>query len=482
MFSRIKNLLFENQNLHQSIAKNTFWLFFGQIFGRLARVAIIIYAARILGPASWGAFSYATSLVAFLTIFTDIGISAIVTRESAKSPEVSNKYFSTAFFIKSVLLMLGAVLLIFGAPIITKIEEVKSLLPVAALILIFDSLRNFGFTLGRAKEKMQWEGINETLTNVAISVLGFLFLWFYPNSLNLTISYAIATAIGFLLIVWRLKPYFSSLLTHFDYQLVKPILEMAWPIALAGSLGAIMINTDIVMLGWLRTPEELGFYSAAQRPVQFLYILPALFAVSLFPVFTKLAKTSREEFKKILENSLKIVFLAALPITFGGIILGDQLINLFFGPAYQNSIASFQILLGTILIVFPSAIINNAILAHDQQKRFIAFSLVGTIGNVFFNFLLIPSFGIAGCAAATLFTQIIANSLMWKKLKEISEFEIWNKIKKPLTAAVLTAITTALLKTLGLNLIFNLGIAIIAYLLILKFQKEELFSFSNFRN
>ena len=472
----------ENNNPYQSVAKNTFWLFFGQIFGRLARVAIIIYAARILGPASWGAFSYATSLVAFMTIFSDIGVSAIVTRESAKNPEMGNKYFSTAFFIKLILLMIGAGILIFGAPLITKIEEAKSLLPIISLILIFDGLRNFGFVIGRAKEKMQWEGVNEILTNIVIAALGLFFLRLSPSSLSLTIGYTIATAVGFLLIIWQLKSYFRNLTAHFEYQLVKPILEMAWPIALAGSLGAIMINTDTIMLGWLRTAEEVGFYSAAQRPIQLLYMLPALFAVSLFPSLTKLAGSNREEFKKTLEGALKIVLLAALPISFSGIILGDQIINLLFGPAYQSSTVAFQILLGTILVIFPSAIINNAILANDQQKKFIAFSLVGAIGNILFNFLLIPILGIAGCSISTLVTQLIANSLMWKKMKEINKFEILTKIKKILVAAVLMAIGTAFLKVLGLNLILNLGISAIVYLLILKLQKEELLSSFNFRN
>ena len=73
--TKIKDLLLNNQGTTQTIAKNTFWLFSGQFFGKLVRIAIVIYAARVLGPASWGAFSYAMSLVAFMIIFSDMGIS-----------------------------------------------------------------------------------------------------------------------------------------------------------------------------------------------------------------------------------------------------------------------------------------------------------------------------------------------------------------------------------------------------------------------
>ena len=78
--SRIKEFLFENQNTRQTIAKNTFWLSFGEITGRLLRLGIVIYAARILGAAGWGVFSYLTSLAAVFTIFTDVGLGAVLIR------------------------------------------------------------------------------------------------------------------------------------------------------------------------------------------------------------------------------------------------------------------------------------------------------------------------------------------------------------------------------------------------------------------
>ena len=425
MLNKIKSLLFENQSLRQSIAKNTFWLFSGQIFGRLTRVIIVVYAARLLGPASWGAFSYAMSLAAFMTIFADIGISAIVTKESAKNPHLSNHYFSTAFFLKLILLVFGSAVLIFGTPYITKIEEAKKLLPLIALILIFDSLRNFGFAISRAKEKMQLEGMNEIITNAAITIIGFWMLKQYQTSESLMLSYIFATGIGFIIIAWQLKSYFLNLISSFDFSLIKPILTMAWPFALASSLGAIMINTDMIMLGWFGSAEEVGWYSAAQRPVQLLYIFPTLFAVSLFPTLAKLANQNKEKFRSVLETSIRIAILTAILITAIGFIFGNQIINLLFGEAYQNAVPAFKILIFTILIIYPSVIITNAIFASDGQKNFVTFSILGAIGNVLFNFLLIPPLGIAGCAISTLLAQLAANGFIWRKMKQINYFSFF---------------------------------------------------------
>lgn len=474
MLQKLKLFLFENQTLKQTVAKNTFWLFFGQISGRLLRAGLIIYAARVLGPSSWGAFSYVMTLVAFMTIFSDMGMGAIVTRESAKNPEFSKKYFSTAFCLKLVLLTVGMLLLIFGAPYLTNIPEAQTLLPLVALILFFDSLRNFGFVISRAKEKMQLEAFNEIITNFAITVLGLTFLYFAPTSQSLATAYIYGVAIGFVAILLMLKNHFNSSLTDFDKTLVKPIIKDSLPFALASFLGAIMINTDLIMIGWMRSADEVGFYSAAQKPVQVFYTIASLFAVSIFPALTKTLKDSLEKGGRILERAVSMSLLVAIPLSLGGIILGGQIIALLFGSQYLTATASFQILMLTILIIFPSVIVSNSILAHEQQKNFIVFSLIGAIGNIVFNFLLIPSFGIAGASASTVITQILANYFIWKKMQSVNPFSVLPNIKKIIFAGVIMAASTLILKYIGTPLLINILISVGVYFLILKLQKEKL--------
>lgn len=473
MVTKIKEFLFQNKNTSQTVAKNAFWLFSGQFLGKLLRAVLVIYAARVLGPASWGAFSYVMSLIAFMLIFLDLGMTAIVTRESSKDIENSKKYFSTVFFVKIVLLILGILILIFGAPFLTKIKEAKSLLPIAAVILIFDSLRNFGFSLSRAMQKMQLEALNEIVTNLFITAFGFYFLYRSPNSGGLVVAYLIGTAGGFSITLSAFGHYFKDLLTHFDFKIIKSILSASLPFALASFLGAIMINTDLIMLGWMRSAEELGFYSAAQKPVLLLYVLASLLATSLFPALSKIT-ADKEKFKALLEKTLAASLLFAVPAAVGGLILANQIIPVLFGNEYQPAVLTFQILMATLIIIFPSVIISNALLTQNKQKNFIKFSVLGAFGNVLFNFILIPFFGIVGCAISTIFTQIIANAFIWKKMKGVSDFKILPGIKKIIIASLAIIPILLFFKSIGINLFINIAIAIAFYFVLLKIQKEDL--------
>lgn len=428
MFRRLQAWLFENHTLSQTIAKNTFWLFSGQMIGRLFRAAIVIYAARVLGAASWGAFSYAIGVAAFLTIFSDIGINALLTKEAARHPELKHKYLATAFFIKLALLAVFVTGVIIAFPHLTKIPEAAALLPIIIFVFAFDTLRDLGSALSRALEKMEIESIITIVTNFLIVVLGFLFLAVSPTSHSLALAYALGSGLGLVSIIIVLSDYFSNLRRNFTASLIKPILTTAWPFALLGIMGAIMLNTDIIMLGWMRSAEEIGYYSAAQKIVYLLYILPGLFASSIFPALSRFAQSAPEKARALLERSVALSLIAALPVALVGVIFGAPIITLLFGAAYTPAIITFQILMATILIVYPSTLIGNAVFAYDKQKTFVYIVGIAILGNVGFNLLLIPAYGIEGSAVATVLTQLITNIIIWSKMKKVNGFKILPQI------------------------------------------------------
>src|SRR3989344_6231976 len=143
IWSRVKKFLFINANPRQTVLKNVFWLGLSNFGGRLIRASLIIYAARVLGTEGYGVFSYALGIAGFFSVFSDIGISGILTREVARHPQVAKEYISTSLIMKMVLICLSVLIIIFVAPHFTKIQAAIPLLYFAALLLAFDGLRDF---------------------------------------------------------------------------------------------------------------------------------------------------------------------------------------------------------------------------------------------------------------------------------------------------------------------------------------------------
>ncbi len=473
----LKTLLFENRNARQTVVKNTFWLGVSNFSGRVIRAGLIIYAARVLGTEGYGVFSYALGLAGFFSLFSDIGVSAILTREISRHPESLEEYVATSLVLKAGLLVLSLLLVIFGAPFISKIPGALPLMPLAALLLVFDGFRDFALSITRAKEKMEVEGIVSVITNVAITVLGFAILLIRPSPFAMLTGYTLGSGVGTLVSFWVLREFFRSPIRNFRRSLLKSVFFEALPFALMGILGAVMFNTDTVLLGWLTNAQAVGLYSAAQRPVQIITTMPGLLAAALFPSFARLALDKSDRFRTILERAIGISILLALPIVGGGILLGPAIVHLLFGAEYAGAAAAFMILLLTALVSFPSGFVSNAVFAHGAQKSFVGSLAFGAIGNLILNVILIPKWGIVGSSVATIGALVISQGYLWWKLQTIQPFAVLPYLKKTLPASVLMGALVFFLQRLGVPLIPNIILGGIFYFALLWMLKENLLAY-----
>ncbi len=474
MIQKIKNLLFRNTTAKQTVVKNIAWLGISNIAGRLIRGLFIIFAARILGAAEYGVFSYALGLAGFFTLFADIGVNSILTKEISREPEKTSQYFSTSFWIKIVLLIFTTILLIFIAPYFSKIESAKTLLYFVALLTIFDNIREFINASFRAKEKMEFEALVNVLMNIAIAVIGAVVLYFSQTAKAITISYVGSAGVGFLTAAFIAREEFKKIISAFDKILIKPIINLALPIAATGFLGVFMLNIDVIMLGWFRTAEEIGFYSAGQRIVQLFYAMPAIIASAIFPALSRAAgKGENLKVTRIMEKGIASVYVLAFPLTIGGIVLAKPIINFLYGNEYSPGVLAFQILLTTILVIFPQALLANMVLAYNKQKKFVILVTLASLGNIIFNYLLIPRFGIAGSAIATVIVQIMYSGLAWNIAKKINPFETLAYIKKIFIASIFMGLIAFILNQLQLPVIINIAISAIFYIAILFIIKEN---------
>ncbi len=475
MIQKIKNLLFKNTTARQTVVKNVVWLSLSNFAGRLIRGLFIIFAARALGAAEYGVFSYALGLAGFFTLFADIGVNSILTKEISREPEKAPQYFSTSFWIKIVLLVFTTILLIFIAPYFSKIESAKALLYFVALLTIFDNLREFINASFRAKEKMEFEALVNVLMNIAIAVIGAVVLYFSQTAKAITISYVGSAGVGFLVAAFIAREEFKKIISAFDKSLIKPIINLALPIAATGFLGVFMLNIDVIMLGWFRTAAEIGFYSAGQRIVQLLYAMPAIVASAIFPALSRAAgKGDNLKVARIMEKGMASVYALALPLTIGGIVLAKPIINFLYGSEYLPGVLAFQILLTTILVIFPQALLSNMVLAYNKQKKFVILVTFASIGNIVFNYLLIPKFGIVGAAAATIIVQIIYSGLVWNMTKKINSFETLIYIKKIFIASIFIGFIAFALNQLQIRVIINIIISALSYIGIFFAMKESI--------
>ncbi len=470
---RLKNFFLRNTSDKQTVTKNAFWLFSSEILSRLFKIILVIYAARTLGASGWGIFSYAVSIGTLLMTFSDLGIGNLITREAAQKKYGYKPFISTAFFIKGIALSLSVLLVIFFSPLISHVPEAKTLFPVIAALLLFDSLRNFGFSINRAFEKMEKETIVMTIVNIIILALGVLLLEINPVPESLAIAYAVGSAAGFIAIFIMIKNEIAGLWSKIDRSLIKSVFRTTFPLILITLFGTIISNTDIYMLGIWKTPGEIGLYASAQRIQQFILIFPSMIATASFPLFSRLAETDREKSRSVLEKILSFTMLIGIPAAIGGAILAGNIVSIALGQEYLGSISSLRIFMIMLFVSFPLVLLSNAVFAYDKQKETASAYIAGVIANILLNFIFIPKYGAGGAALATLISTSVITLIIWEKMKKINYFEILPKLKNIFAASALMVCSVLLLRYLGINAIINAVVSFFIYFGILYIFKES---------
>lgn len=475
MINKLKEIFFASGSVKKVVFKNFMWLGVSQMGSRIIRAAITIYSARALGAEGYGIFSYALGLAGFFIMFKNIGVDSIMTRDIAKDSKSRDQIFSTGFWIEICLLVVTALLLLFVAPLFSKISAAITLLPIIAIMLIADDLRDFFIAFFRGVEKMEWEALIVTTANVLVTIFGFVALTYSRTPISLAISYTSAsllvTIITGAIIFWR---YGLGVVKNFTGKLVKPILISAWPIAISGLLSIFLFNIDLIMLGWWRTVSEVGIYSAAQKIIGILTIFSGLIGTSTFPVFSRFAhQEDKEKIRVLVEGAFKIMFAFCIPVVVGGVILGSSLLPYIFGGGYSSGGGAFIVLLFSILAIYPLVILSNYVFAHDKQRKTVLFPLVGAISNVVLNFLLVPSYGMIGASCATVFSFFIYTFLMYKFAKTMGHFRFFPNPQKILLAAFIMCIGVVAMKMFNIHLVVNIVISAGVYITSLFLLKEE---------
>lgn len=465
----------EYPSMWNAVIRNIAWLLGGEVFSRLIRAALVIYAARVLGVTEWGVLSYGLSLAALLTIATDCGISATITKVTSApnySEEERDKYFFAGLIIKLILIGLVAVGFYWFVDLARAPISPIMFLGLLGLI-VCDTLRNLLVAVLRSMRKMKVEAINNGLVQFLILGLGFYVLTYVAKTAEaLVLAYVIGSFLGLLSLTKYLWGGMNYTL-HLDKSIFIKLIKTSWPFALLGILGGINLNIDTLMIEKMKTLYDVGLYGAAQKLILILYSFPALIAAGVFPEFAKFAKENGEEFGKLLKTSLVLCMMAALPLFLNGVYLAPQIITLVYGVDYLPAYTTLQILLLSLLINFPATILGNALFAHDKQKEFVKFAVLGVAGNLVFNALLIPRFGIAGAAYSTVITQILGNAFLWSKISEINNFGITKELNKTLLANAITFGLVILLAYLKINLLLIIPFAVLVYGGILLMLKEE---------
>ncbi len=479
----IKSILLGNKTVKQTIFKNAFWLAVAQGVSRIFTLFLVIYVARVLGASDYGKFTFAIAFVYLLSVFSDLGISPIVTREFAKEREAEKDFL--AIFTLKIFLVIGTIALtIVGSFFITSNQSIRRLIWILAF---YNSIANFFeiiYAFLRARQRMEFEAIIKIIQAVLITTIGLSVIFFIPSVFNLGCGYLLANLILLIPILLFFHLKIEKLSLRLDVSIWKKFLSMSWPLALMVVFSTIYGQTDSIMMGYFGQITQNGWYNAAFKIIGVVLIPATLISQSFYPALSVSFKKSKQDFQKIWNYFMGSLIVIAVPMVIGGILLASKIINFLYDKRYAPSALAFQILVimaGVMFIYYP---LSQVLVVSNQQKKSFWAIFLGAIINIILNLILIPKFSLYGAAIATLATNLI---ILFLLLSFTLKFTVINPFHKNVLLIFGGAIISSLIMYFVISLpilywmhpIFLVPIGILVYaiplLLYIKIFKLKLY-------
>ncbi len=376
----------------------------GEAVSRLILFGAMVYVARHLGAAMFGVVGVASAIILYFNRLADGGLDqGLGVREIADDPsrlETEAPELLTARTLLAAALTLVIVLV--GLLVLPRPDG--TVLAVTSLTLLAVGAGTRWIHLGLHQNRIPALAITAGQATAAVLMVALVH---GPGDVALVPAAQFAgDSLAALLMLLALRRAGARLPVRFNWAVIRPLLPRARALVVSAVLGLMIYNADFVFLRILRGAESVGYYTAAYTLVTFSLNLGTAYSMSLLPSLTRLGRTPVEQ-ESLYHTAMAHVFAAGFPAAVGGCLLGPLIVGLLFGPAYREAALPFQVLIWCIPLCLLRDIPLMALMARKQEGRVLRVTAWAALLNLGLNAVLIPPWGVAGAAAASIVTEAV---------------------------------------------------------------------------
>lgn len=399
------------------------------VVSRFLTFLLVPFYTNVLAPAEYGIVAAVYAYIAFFSIVYGYGMEAAYFKFASGDVERGDRrIFSTSFLsLLCTSLVLTTLIIIipefFGSLIDPRAtiahDTLNTVVRLSGAILFCDTLCLLPFAALRLQHKpMRFSAIR--FINVVLQVgLNIIFLpVLHWGIAGIFFGNAIAAAITLLFV----SPTIASLIAPaFSRETWKKMFAFGMPYLPSG-LSLMMLQViDRPIVQRLTDEAHLGIYNANYRLGIVMMVFVSMFEFAWRPFFLQYAREAdaKRVFARVLTYFTVIAAAVFLLVSF----FVDPIAHL---PMFGRTLINHQYWSGlTIVPIVLLAYVFNGwytnmiagVYIENRTKTLPWITGAGAASNVIANFILIPMFGIAGAAWATLFSYALMAGLLWRSTR-----------------------------------------------------------------
>jgi O-antigen/teichoic acid export membrane protein len=379
---------------------------FGATVSRaFSRFLLVFVASLLLSKYEFGIFNIFISIYFFSRLFSENSLNLPFIKFAAdgkNEPALVN--FQIILLKILYVFVVSSLILLFSEFIVeySGLERKRLLYLLPFMLLALTSYMFVGQVLVsqlRMRHLFVYELLNAIVFVLFLGLAYLLAMSFSTEKLLIIFSAAMGcSAIIGVCIFRRL----INVARQISKELLWKIIHYSKFTVLSGISSLVILKADVLMLGYFRSPQEVGVYGMALFVNEAVNVVFDSVLRVCLPKASALAEDSDDaRIRLLFRQSVKNIYIGITPIVLVIAIAAPTAINLIYKGKYDDSILLIYLFLASSLVK-PVGYVAGVLLGAtgninlDNRNCWISALL-----NVGCNWLLIPKFGVMGAAIAS---------------------------------------------------------------------------------
>lgn len=365
------------------------------------------YVSRILLAEGTGKVSFATSIISYFAMFAQLGIPTYGIRACAQVRNDKKKLSKTAqeiFIINIIMSILAYIVFFIALCNVPRLKDEKTLLIIVSATIFFNAI---GMEwLYKALEQYTYITIRSVIFKFIALIAMFLLIHQQSDYIIYGAISIFASSASNIFNFFNVHKYIS-LRPVGEYNFKQHLKAVSVFFALSCA-ATIYVNLDTVMLGFMKTNVDVGYYNVAVKIKTILVSIVTSLGTVLLPRASYYVEHGlKEDFYRITKKAINFVFLVATPLMLYFMFFAKEGIFFLSGNTYGGAIVPMQIIMPTLFFIGLTNIMGMQILVPLGKENIVLYSeIVGAVVDLAINYILIPKYASAGAAIGTLVAEI----------------------------------------------------------------------------
>ncbi|MBZ0272450.1 flippase [bacterium] len=385
------------------IGTNSIILITAEAVRRGISLVIIFFIANNLPVHEFGVYRLATSFFVIFLTFANFGMSPLIVKLIAGGQHDESRLIGNIQSVKIGLFVVTFAASVGIARLLNYDADTYHAIVLMSIAMLPEVLQSTHVSRYDGNQRMELSGLID-IARTAFLLAGVLIAVFFKFGLfGILWAYVLHYLFGLVISEMVSARYLVRTRPRFDFSVWRMCLKEALPFLAIGIVWIIAFRVDMVMLSKLKDETSVGFYGAAYTIFEVLLVVPIMFTRALYPALARANVQGSDA--EMLRKSMRIFFLAALPIGVGMAMVAPQVITLVLGEKYLPASFTVSILSSCLFVWFCTMGFSWSLTARGRLGVVLKANLAALLANVVANFILIPRFDYTGAAVATIFSE-----------------------------------------------------------------------------